>query len=210
MKFPIILALSAFTLIGCSSSKSNNNNNNPTPVVPTPSTDKQSAQISKSKYDEMINKDNVLLHSNYTFTLYNAGALYMITDLDNGKVHNRIPANGFERYFKIINYGEESDLYIYSAFKELEDTRTVSKSYLYSYFFYGFEWLFDISYETWTFNETSLTYTCQNVTVGYQTITSGSLKVENNLPSEMNLTFSDGGGMYKFTFTNHGFVNIDL
>lgn len=205
MKLPLIISLVSIFLFSCSSpNKIASSGESLTSEI---TSSYPGYKIDEETYNTLINKDNILFRSNFTFSLYNDSGLYMETELDYGKVHNYMINSDYHGYFLV----EEKDgkFYITRKTTMYSFSQEVTRERLYSYFFYDFLWLFEIPYSTWNFDETSLTYKCSNISIEGNKILNGEILVENNLPSEISFNLQNEGYM-RMTFTKYNETSVTL
>ena len=210
MKLKLIPFIALLTLCGCQNNKDtlNRDNNNVSQVVLT----KESTTYNQFEYEAELNRDNILFSRNYTINIFYDGSLEMTTSLDNGNISTFVAGNSFPYYFNVEAISEEQAILTKYYLRDgvySKDSSVVDRPYLYRFFFYSFNFLFQVPYSSIEYDEETYNYKILPTTVDDVEIRGGTISIRNKQPSLIEAYYGQNHSI-KLSFTSIGTTSVSM
>ncbi len=171
----------------------------------SPKEDMSAYQMSKEEYNAQVNRDYILTRANYSIVLFKNDSKFQDCFIDYGKMHSHFESSGNDFYgkFELIDDNHYRYTYYYQG---TPYTETNTKEQLYQTIFIYFTVLFDIPFESFTFDSVNKKYVTKNAIEGVCDY--AELTVKNKMP--YNFYAIDGEEKVEITFSNHGVTKVTL
>lgn len=112
-------------------------------------------KINKNQFNTQCNRDYVLVKSNYTIKEFYPYSEPLTVYFDYGKI--KVESSLYSTFYKVVLNDDSFTLTRYPSYGGSYD-ETISKQEMYNFFFGQYDFLFDVTYESLTFNKEQKCY----------------------------------------------------